>query len=56
MVTARKTSQEAIIYLDTDNQQMAEHRKQFNWIVYIKLALELFFADEADVFAGGLWW
>lgn len=57
MVTSPKTSQQPIIYPDSDGQPMADNTKQFNWIVYIKLALELFFADVADVFvAGDLLW
>ncbi|MBD2041115.1 hypothetical protein [Microcoleus sp. FACHB-672] len=53
MVTSPKTSEQPIIYLDSAGQQMASNTKQFNWIVYIKLALKLFFADEADVFVAG---
>lgn len=46
-----------IIYPDSDGQPMADHTKQFRWIVLIKENLELLFADRSDVFvAGDLLW
>lgn len=53
MATSPKTSQQPIIYPDSAGQPIADNTKQFNWIVCIKPALELFFVDEADVFAAG---
>ncbi len=58
MVTQLKSSaQKDIIYPDSDGQPMADNTKQFNWIVAIKLGLELLFSDDPNVFvAGNLLW
>ena len=46
-----------ITYPDSDGQPMADHTKQFRWIVKIKENLEILFAEVADVFvAGDLLW
>ena len=46
-----------VIYPDSDGQPMADHTKQFRWIVTIKENLERLFRDRADVFvAGDLLW
>ncbi|MGE0083687.1 MAG: Uma2 family endonuclease [Desulfococcaceae bacterium] len=46
-----------IVYPDSDGKPMADNTKQFNWIVRIKVGLEVLFADRADVFvAGDLLW
>ncbi|MEW6497640.1 MAG: Uma2 family endonuclease [Cyanobacteriota bacterium] len=50
-------AQKDIIYPDSDGQPMADNTKQFNWIVAIKLGLELLFANDRNVFvAGNLLW
>lgn len=58
MVTQLQSStQKDIIYLDSDGQPMADNTKQFNWIVAIKLGLELLFTNDPNVFvAGNLLW
>lgn len=58
MVTQLQSSpQKDIIYPDSDGQPMADNTKQFNWIVAIKLGLELLFANDPNVFvAGNLLW
>ncbi|MEM6255509.1 MAG: Uma2 family endonuclease [Cyanobacteria bacterium P01_D01_bin.156] len=44
-------------YPDSDGQLIANHTKQFRWIVVIKENLERLFANDADVFvAGDLLW
>lgn len=51
------STNQKIIYPDSDGQPMADNTKQFRWIVLIKENLELLFADESDVFvAGDLLW
>jgi Uma2 family endonuclease len=46
-----------IDYPDSDGQPMAENTEQFDWIVQIKLGLELMFVDNSEVFiAGDLLW
>lgn len=46
-----------VIYPDRDGQPMADHPKQFRWIVTIKEGLEWLFKDDPDVFvAGDLLW
>lgn len=46
-----------IIYPDSDGQPMADHTKQFRWIVIIKENLEILFAPIEDLFvAGDLLW
>jgi Uma2 family endonuclease len=50
-------AQSNIIYPESDGKPMADHTKQFRWIVVIKENLELLFADLPDVFvAGDLLW
>jgi Uma2 family endonuclease len=58
MVTQLQSStQKDIIYPDSDGQPMADNTKQFNWIVAIKLGLELLFTNDSNVFvAGNLLW
>ncbi|WP_299403562.1 Uma2 family endonuclease [Acaryochloris sp. IP29b_bin.148] len=47
----------AQIYPDSDGQPMADHTKQFRWIVTIKENLEILFTDNPQVFiAGDLLW
>ncbi|OCR02687.1 hypothetical protein BCD67_15680 [Oscillatoriales cyanobacterium USR001] len=54
-LTAETVSE--IIYPDCDGEPMAENTKQFRWIVTIKENLEIFFANNPDVFvAGDLLW
>lgn len=51
------TSEDAIIYPDSDGKPMADNTLQFQWIVTIKDNLEALFADRPDVFvAGDLLW
>ncbi len=46
-----------IIYPESDGQRMADHTKQFRWIVVLKENLEIFLAPNLDVFiAGDLLW
>lgn len=46
-----------IKYPDSDGEPMADNTEQFDWIVEIKLNLELIFADDPNVFvAGDLLW
>ena len=53
----QSTSEQEIIYPDTDGQPMADHTKQFRWIVTIKEILEWLFQDDPNVFvAGDLLW
>jgi Uma2 family endonuclease len=58
MVTQLQSStQKDIIYPDSDGQPMADNTKQFNWIVAIKLGLELLFTNDSNIFvAGNLLW
>ncbi len=50
-------AQKEIIYPESDGQPMADNTKQFNWIVAIKLGLELLFTNDPNVFvAGNLLW
>lgn len=57
MVQNPTTAQPSIFYPESDGQSIADSTKQFNWIVYIKLALESLFANVDDVFvAGDLLW
>jgi Uma2 family endonuclease len=50
-------TQPDIIYPDSDGKPMADNTKQFNWIVAIKLGLELLFTNDPNVFvAGNLLW
>jgi Uma2 family endonuclease len=58
MVTQLQSSaQKDIIYPESDGQPMADNTKQFNWIVAIKLGLELLFTNNPNVFvAGNLLW
>lgn len=54
---AETTPSPEIIYLDSDEQPMADNTKQFRWIVIIKENLEILFANNDDVFvAGDLLW
>lgn len=51
------STNQKIIYPDSDGQLMADNTQQFRWIVLIKENLELLFASEPDVFvAGDLLW
>jgi len=51
------STNQKIIYPDSDGQPMADHTKQFRWIVLIKENLELLFANDPEVFvAGDLLW
>lgn len=46
-----------VIYPESDGQPMADNTEQFDWIVILKLGLELVFADNPNVFiAGDLLW
>jgi Uma2 family endonuclease len=58
MVTQLQSStQKDIIYPESDGQPMADNTKQFNWIVAIKLGLELLFTNDSNIFvAGNLLW
>lgn len=57
MVTQLQSSAQNIIYPESDGQPMADNTKQFNWIVAIKLGLELLFTNDSNVFvAGNLLW
>ena len=49
--------QSAIIYPESDGKPMADNTKQFTWIVTIKENLEIWFAQNNNVFvAGDLLW
>ena len=51
------TSEQEIIYPDSDGQPMADNTKQFRWIVTIKEGLEWLFQNDPNVFvAGDLLW
>ncbi|NBD33926.1 MAG: hypothetical protein GVY17_13415 [Cyanobacteria bacterium] len=51
------STNQKIIYPDSDGQPMADNTKQFRWIVLIKENLELLFANDPEVFvAGDLLW
>jgi len=51
------STNQKIIYPDSDGQPMADNTKQFRWIVLIKENLELLFANNPEVFvAGDLLW
>jgi Uma2 family endonuclease len=53
----QSTSEQEIIYPDSDGQPMADNTKQFRWIVTIKEGLEWLFQDDPNVFvAGDLLW
>ncbi|GBF52384.1 hypothetical protein N0824_00229 [Microcystis sp. 0824] len=57
MVKAQSFSESEIIYPDSDGKPMADHTKQFRWIVKIKENLECLFAENDHVFiAGDLLW
>jgi Uma2 family endonuclease len=58
MVSNLQSSTEAeIIYPESDGQPIADHTKQFGWIVVVKENLEALFADDPNVFvAGDLLW
>ncbi|AFZ18374.1 Uma2 family endonuclease [Allocoleopsis franciscana] len=58
MVTQLQSSTpKDIIYPESDGQPMADNTKQFNWIVAIKLGLELLFTNDSNIFvAGNLLW
>ena len=58
MVTQLQSStQKDIIYPESDGQPIADNTKQFNWIVAIKLGLELLFTNDSNIFvAGNLLW
>lgn len=58
MVTQLQSStQQDIIYPDSDGQPMSDNTKQFELIVLIKKNLDLLFANEPNVFvAGDLLW
>lgn len=46
-----------IVYPDSDGEPMADNTEQFDWIVVIKLGLELAFENDPNVFvAGDLLW
>lgn len=53
----QSTSEQEIIYPESDGQPMADNTKQFRWIVTIKEGLEWLFQDDPNVFvAGDLLW
>ncbi|MBW4640436.1 MAG: Uma2 family endonuclease [Gloeocapsa sp. UFS-A4-WI-NPMV-4B04] len=53
----QSTSEQEIIYPDSDGQPMADNTKQFRWIVTIKEGLEWLFQNDPNVFvAGDLLW
>ncbi|KAF0248344.1 MAG: hypothetical protein FD167_2258, partial [bacterium] len=58
MSKVRKPNEKAlVIYPDSDGEPMADNTKQFDWIVAIKLGLELTFENAPNVFvAGDLLW
>ncbi len=54
---AATTTQQAILYPETDGQPMAENTKQFECITTLKSNLERIFLHESEVFvAGDLFW
>jgi Uma2 family endonuclease len=53
----QQISKPEIVYPDCDGQPMSDNTLQFSWIVKIKENLEIFFADNPQVFvAGDLLW
>ncbi|ACK68541.1 protein of unknown function DUF820 [Gloeothece citriformis PCC 7424] len=57
MVQLQPSSEEEVIYPDSDGQPMADNTKQFRWIVIIKENLDWLFANDPNVFvAGDLLW
>jgi Uma2 family endonuclease len=53
----RNSSQEEIVYPESDGQPMAENTLQFEWITTIKGGLDAVFRDDPNVFvAGDLLW
>jgi Uma2 family endonuclease len=57
MVSLHASQQTELFYPDSDGEPMSDNTQQFRWIVTIKENLELFFANDADVFvAGDLLW
>lgn len=57
MSSLQASSQQNIVYPDSDGQPMADNTKQFRWIVLIQQNLEAWFADDPNVFvAGDLLW
>jgi Uma2 family endonuclease len=53
----RQLQKNEIIYPDCDGQPMSDNTLQFSWIVKIKENLEIFFANDPNVFvAGDLLW
>src|SRR5262245_45900823 len=58
MSTLTKSNEKPVIdYPDSDGELMSDNTEQFDWIVAIKLGLELIFADNPEVFvAGDLLW
>ncbi len=57
IMSSSTSSQQEIIYPESDGQPMAENMQQFRWIVMIKENLETLFQDNPQVFvAGDLFW
>ncbi|MEB3209787.1 MAG: Uma2 family endonuclease [Leptolyngbyaceae bacterium] len=57
MIQLQSSSEQAVIYPDSDGQPMADNTKQFRWIVVIQQNLEWLFASDPNVFvAGDLLW
>lgn len=55
--STQPTSQQQVIYPDSDGQPMADNTKQFRWIVTIQGGLDALFKDNPNVFvAGDLLW
>lgn len=57
MVQLQSLPSSDIIYPESDGKPMADHTKQFRWIVIIKQNLDQLYANDPNVFvAGDLFW